>query len=87
MDDRALYATILGIAPPWQVSRVELDDAAKAVHGWLEERAERVSRVRSAARCRPRTTTSSGAGGTSTPTSTRPASMGACRASNAPSTA
>jgi transposase len=39
MDDRALYATILGIAPPWNVSRVELDDAAKAVHVWLEERA------------------------------------------------
>ena len=39
MDDRALYATILGIAPPWDVVRVELDDAAKAVHVWLEERA------------------------------------------------
>jgi transposase len=38
MDDRALYATILGIAPPWEVARVELDDAAKAVHVWLEER-------------------------------------------------
>ena len=40
MDDRALYATILGIAPPWQLSRVELDNAAKAVHVWLEERAD-----------------------------------------------
>jgi transposase len=39
MDDRALYATILGIAAPWEVVRVELDDAAKAVHVWLEERA------------------------------------------------
>jgi hypothetical protein len=39
MDDRTLHATILGIAPPWDVSRVELDDAAKAVHVWLEERA------------------------------------------------
>src|SRR5581483_9234879 len=38
MDDRTLYATILGIAAPWEVSRVELDDAAKAVHVWLEER-------------------------------------------------
>jgi len=38
MDDRALYATILGITPPWDVARVELDDAAKAVHVWLEER-------------------------------------------------
>jgi transposase len=39
MDDRTLYATILGVAPPWDVTRVELDDAAKAVHVWLEERA------------------------------------------------
>jgi transposase len=37
MDDRTLYATILGIAPPWDVVRVELDDATKAVHVWLEE--------------------------------------------------
>jgi transposase len=40
MDDRTLYATILGIAAPWDVLRVELDDAAKAVHVWLEERSE-----------------------------------------------
>jgi transposase len=39
MDDRTLYATILAIAPPWDVIRVELDDLAKAVHVWLEERA------------------------------------------------
>src|SRR5688572_13750805 len=38
MDDRTLYATILGIAAPWDVVRVQLDDAAKAVHVWLEER-------------------------------------------------
>ena len=38
MDDRTLYATILGIAAPWDVARVELDDAAKAVHVWLEAR-------------------------------------------------
>lgn len=38
MDDRTLYATILGIAPPWEVTRVELDDTAKAVHVWLEAR-------------------------------------------------
>ena len=37
MDDRTLYATILGIAAPWEVTRVELDDRAKAVHVWLEE--------------------------------------------------
>ena len=39
MDDRTLYATILGIAAPWDVARVQLDDARKAVHVWLEERA------------------------------------------------
>jgi transposase len=39
MDDRTLYATILGIGPPWDVARVELDDAGKTVHVWLEERA------------------------------------------------
>lgn len=38
MDDRRLYDTILGIAAPWDVARVELDDRAKAVHVWLEER-------------------------------------------------
>jgi transposase len=38
MDDRTLYATILGIAPPWEVTRVELDDRANAVHAWLEAR-------------------------------------------------
>jgi transposase len=37
MDDRTLYATILGVIPPWEVTRVELDDAAKAVHVWLTE--------------------------------------------------
>jgi transposase len=37
MDDRALYATILGVVRPWEVTRVELDDAAKVVHVWLTE--------------------------------------------------
>jgi transposase len=36
MDDRTLYATILGIAPPWEVVRVELDDGVRAVHVWLD---------------------------------------------------
>jgi hypothetical protein len=31
MDDLALYATILGIASAWEVARLELADAAKAV--------------------------------------------------------
>lgn len=39
MDGRALYETILGIARPWEVERVELDDTAKAVHVWLAEQA------------------------------------------------
>lgn len=38
MDDRTLHATILGIAPPLDVVRVELDDRAQAVHAWLAER-------------------------------------------------
>jgi transposase len=37
MDDRTLYATILGVTRPWEVTRVELDDGAKAVHVWLAE--------------------------------------------------
>src|SRR4051812_36422049 len=37
MDDRTLYATILGVARPWEVTRVELDDATRAVHVWLAE--------------------------------------------------
>jgi hypothetical protein len=40
MDDRRPYAAILGIAAPWDVVRVELDDAAKAVHVWPEARPE-----------------------------------------------
>ena len=39
MDDRSLYATILGITRPWDVVRVQLDDPGKAVHVWLEEEA------------------------------------------------
>jgi hypothetical protein len=34
MDDRTLHATILKITPPRDVTRVELDDRAKA---WLKE--------------------------------------------------
>ena len=37
MDDRALYATILGVGHPWSVTQVEVDDAAKTVHVWLAE--------------------------------------------------
>lgn len=38
MDDRALYATILGVQEPWQVERVDLRATEKAVHIWVSER-------------------------------------------------
>ena len=37
MDDRTLYATILGVMQPWKVTRVELDDGLKTVSVWLTE--------------------------------------------------
>src|SRR5437899_1538483 len=36
MRDRDLYATILGLAAPWTVERVEVDLANDAVHVWLQ---------------------------------------------------
>jgi transposase len=38
VDDRALYATILGLTEPWDVDRVELRPEEKAVHIWVLER-------------------------------------------------
>jgi transposase len=38
VDDRALYATILGVAEPWDVERVELRPEEKSVHIWVSER-------------------------------------------------
>jgi transposase len=35
MRDRELYATILGLAAPWTVERVDVDLKANAVHVWL----------------------------------------------------
>jgi len=35
MDDRSLYATILGLEKPWDVERVELREAEQAVHVWV----------------------------------------------------
>jgi transposase len=35
MRDHELYATILGLAAPWTVERVEVDVAGGAVHVWL----------------------------------------------------
>lgn len=37
MDDRSLYATILGLEAPWVVDRVELREAEHAVHVWVVE--------------------------------------------------
>ena len=37
MDDRSLYATILGMQAPWDVERVELRDTEQAVHVWVRE--------------------------------------------------
>jgi len=37
MEDRALYATILGVTAPWEVSEVQLDDGAQTVHVRLAE--------------------------------------------------
>jgi transposase len=36
MRDRDLYATILGLATPWTVERVEVDLEGNAVHVWLQ---------------------------------------------------
>lgn len=37
MDDRSLYATILGMQAPWDVERVELRETEQAVHVWVRE--------------------------------------------------
>lgn len=37
MDDRSLYATILGLSQPWGVERVEVRSAERAVHVWVKE--------------------------------------------------
>jgi len=39
MDDRSLYATILGMEAPWGVERVELREVEQAVHVWVREHA------------------------------------------------
>lgn len=38
MDDRSLYATILGLEQPWDVERVELRESEQAVHVWVKAR-------------------------------------------------
>ena len=40
MDDRSLYATILGMEAPWGVERVELREVEQAVHVWVREHAD-----------------------------------------------
>jgi transposase len=37
MDDTELYTKLLGIAPPWRVTRVSVDMAAERVDVWVEE--------------------------------------------------
>ena len=39
MDDRSLYATILGLEAPWDVDRVELRESEQVVHVWVTARA------------------------------------------------
>jgi transposase len=38
MDDRSLYATILGLEAPWEVERVELTTTEQVVHVWVQAR-------------------------------------------------
>lgn len=35
MDERSLYATLLGLETPWDVERVELRETEQAVHVWV----------------------------------------------------
>ncbi len=37
MDDTALFTKLLGIAPPWRVTRVSVDVVAERVDVWVEE--------------------------------------------------
>lgn len=37
MEDRELYQTILGLTSPWEVERVELDEAEQSVQVWVQE--------------------------------------------------
>jgi hypothetical protein len=39
MEDRHLYAKLLGIEFPWLISRVQVDMAAERIDVWLEEAA------------------------------------------------
>src|SRR3970282_24847 len=37
MEDTALYTLLLGIQPPWRVTRVEVALAAERIDVWVEE--------------------------------------------------
>lgn len=37
MDDTQLFTKLLGIAPPWRVTRVSVNMAAERVDVWVEE--------------------------------------------------
>ncbi len=40
MDERGLYATLLGLSGPWEVQRVEVRERESAVHVWVGESAD-----------------------------------------------
>lgn len=42
MDERGLYATLLGLSGPWEVERVEVRERESAVHVWVGETADAV---------------------------------------------
>jgi hypothetical protein len=37
MDDTELFTKLLGIQPPWRVTRVTVDMAAERIDVWVEE--------------------------------------------------
>jgi hypothetical protein len=37
MDDTELFAKLLGIAPPWRVTRVTVNVPAERIDVWVEE--------------------------------------------------
>lgn len=86
MQDRQLYAEILGIKAPWFVEQVELKLAEGEVHVRLDHHDVRSWPAQSAASRAVRTTTSrSGTGGTWTRANSGPFSMPSHPAQNAAS--
>lgn len=80
MDDKSLYAAILGVKDPWGVEEVELHLAEGEVHIWValpEESLWVCPECVAAARFM---ITASGSGGIWTPASTTRSSMRGCPA-------